>query len=349
MKVLVTGAAGFIGGAVAADLRSAGHEVVALDAYIPQAHKAGTPQDPAIARGDVRDIGTVSKLLIGVDVVCHQAAMVGAGVTPSDLPLYAGHNDLGTATLLAAMADTGVDRLVFASSMVVYGDGCYTCPDHGDRPATRRGMDALRAGHFDVGCPLCGRAMTWRLVGEETPMSPQSSYAASKAAQEHFVSAWARQVEGVAIALRYHNVYGPHMPAHTPYSGVAAIFRSSLERGEPPSVFEDGAQMRDFVHVSDVAAANLVALAAVGEAERGTMSTYNVGSGWPISISEVARLVSGGVDRSPVEPRVTGEFRAGDVRHLVADSAKANRELGFTAATAPAVGLVAFAKDPLRV
>ncbi len=149
------------------------------------------------------------------------------------------------------------------------------------------------------------------------------------------------------VSLRYHNVYGPGMPRDTPYSGVAAIFRSALERGEPPRVFEDGGQMRDFVHVDDVARANLTALDAVCVAPESASAAYNVCSGRPVSIAEVARLVGRGA-ATPLEPVTTGEYRLGDVRHIVASPALATAELGFTAAIGPEVGLPAFATAPLR-
>ncbi len=348
MRVLLTGAAGFIGSAVADACRRAGHVVVGIDAYIPQAHRGEPRTGAGVTWCDIRDGAEIASLVEDVDVVCHQAAMVGAGVSPADLPRYASHNDLGTATLLAAMAAAGVSRLVLASSMVVYGDGRYACPVHGERPAQQRELAELSSGVFDVRCPDCGAPMAWQLVGENAPLQPRSSYAASKVAQEHYAAAWARQLPGSVVALRYHNVYGPGMPADTPYSGVAAIFRSALERGEPPRVFEDGAQMRDFVHVDDVAAANVRAIAAVASGPADSFSPYNVSSGSPISIADVARLVGAGVPGPPVEPVVTGEFRVGDVRHIVASPDKARGELGFDAAVLPADGLRRFALDPLR-
>ncbi len=347
MRIMVTGAAGFIGGAVAAELRRRGHDVLAVDAYIAQAHAADRAPVSDVRSADVRDHGAIRHLLSGVDVVCHQAAMVGAGVSPPDLPLFASHNDLGTATLLAAMADAGVNRLLLASSMVVYGDGRYECADHGPQQATRT-LDDLRAGRFDSRCPHCGSALDWRLVDEDAPLRPRSSYAASKVAQEHFAAAWSQQAEGAVIALRYHNVYGPGMPADTPYSGVAAIFRSDLEADRPPRVFEDGAQMRDFVHVSDVVTANLLSLDVLADRPAATFDAYNVCSGRPVSIAEVARLVTAGSPRQALEPVVTGQFRPGDVRHIVASSAKAFRDLGFAATVAPEEGLPRFARDPLR-
>ena len=346
MRVLLTGSAGFIGTAIGEVLEADGHEVVRVDLMLPLAHGSAEPP-PGTQRLDVRDAATWGELLRGADAVCHQAAVVGAGVRVGDLPDYAGHNDLGTAALLAAMHEAGVARLVLASSMVVYGEGRYRCPEHGDRTPPPREVAALEAGDFENHCPDCGRPLGWALVDEGARLDPRSSYAASKVAQEHYTSAWVRQAGARAVALRYHNVYGPGMPRDTPYSGVAAMFRSSLERGEPPQVYEDGGQVRDFVHVADVARANLAALRAVLDDATPPYAAHNVASGHPVTILDVARLVGAGTAH-PVEPEVTGGYRLGDVRHVVASPARATAELGFTAEVHPDQGLPAFATAPLR-
>jgi dTDP-L-rhamnose 4-epimerase len=294
-------------------------------------------------RLDVRDAEALAPLLADVDLVCHQAAMVGAGVDAADAPAYGGHNDLATTVLLAQMFAAGVRRLVLASSMVVYGQGRYHCRDHGFvDPLPRRRAD-LDAGIFEHRCPVGGEELQWRLVDEDAALRPRSLYAASKTAQEHYALAWSEATGGSVVALRYHNVYGPGMPRDTPYSGVASIFRSSLEKGEPPRVFEDGGQMRDFVHVDDVAAANVVAAAN----DRGGFLAANICSGQPISIMEVATALCDARDGS-LSPVVTGQYRSGDVRHIVADPARAAEVLGFRAAVGPRKGLREFAFAPLR-
>jgi dTDP-L-rhamnose 4-epimerase len=348
MRVLVTGAAGFIGSAACTALRSAGHDVVGLDAAIHQAHGSGYELPLGVEAMDLRNLDGLEQRLSGTEVVCHQAAMVGAGVDASDLPEFAAHNDLGTANLLAAMAAAGVHRLVLASSMVVYGDGRYVCPDHGDQKAQPRRTVDLDRGRFDLSCRTCGRDLTWSSVDEDAPLDPRSGYAASKVAQEHYTRAWARQTGSAVIALRYHNVYGPGMPQDTPYSGVAAIFRSDLERGAAPRVFEDGGQMRDFVHVSDVVTANLLACEAVRASGPDSFTPYNVCSGIPVSIAAVAQHVADGTGHDSVAPVITGAYRLGDVRHIVASPARATQGLGFKALVRPAEGLAEFATAPLR-
>jgi len=354
VKVLLTGAAGFIGSHIAQALNAAGHDVVALDIFLPAAHGAESglsghaqPAGQAIRRVDVRDARGVAELLDGVDVVCHQAAMVGNGVDAADLPEYVTHNDYGTAVLLAAMHQARISRLVLASSMVVYGEGAYTCTEHGLVVPGARTRTDLDAGDFEPHCPQCRRPLNWATVSEAAPIAPRSIYAATKVAQEHLSHAWAIQTGGRVLALRYHNVYGPRMPRDTPYAGVGAIFRSALERGQSPEVFEDGGQTRDFVHVQDIAGANSAAIDSIDEAvAEGALRAYNVCSGQPTTIGEMARILSAA--KGGPAPRITGDYRAADVRHVVASPERARRELGFSATIGPEDGIAAFAHAPLR-
>jgi dTDP-L-rhamnose 4-epimerase len=348
VRILVTGGAGFIGSHVVQAARDAGHEVRVLDTLLPAVHPAGRP--PALPDGvellvgDVRDATAVDRALQGVDAVCHQAAMVGLGVDVQDMPEYAGINELGTAVLLAAMARSDVGRLVLASSMVVYGEGRYECEEDGVVAAAARRRADLDEGRFEPPCPVCGRQLTWGPVTEETPPDPRNTYAATKLGQEHLASAWASSTGGGAVALRYHNVYGPHMPRDTPYAGVAAIFRSALEAGRAPQVFEDGGQQRDFVHVTDVAEANLAAL--VADPPESSLRAYNVASGRPHTVGDMARALADAFGGP--EPVVTGDYRIGDVRHVVASPVRAEKELGFRARVEFDDGMRAFATDPLR-
>lgn len=341
MRVLVTGGAGFIGSEVGTLLRAAGHEVAIFDCL----HPASSPQTAAdldgLIHADLRDADAVDRAVTGVDAVVHQAAMVGMGLDLQDMPEYAGCNDLGTAILLAAMARHGVRRLVLASSMVVYGDGAYACAQHGPVRARVRQESDLREGRFEPACHRCGQPLTSTVIDEDDKLDPRSVYAATKLAQEHLASAWVHASGSRCAALRYHNVYGPGMPRDTPYAGVAAIFRSALAAGQAPQVFEDGSQRRDFVHVRDVAAANLAALSWLDRSDAVPFRAFNIASGVPRTVGDLAQALSDVMD-GPA-PVITGRFRTGDVRHIVASPARARTELGFTAQVAFADGLVEFA------
>jgi dTDP-L-rhamnose 4-epimerase len=346
-RALVTGGAGFIGSHLVDELVASGCEVIVLDAL----HSAAHAERPAYLNehaeyvwGDVRDAETVERCVRGADTVAHHAAMVGVGVDFDDAVEYVSNNDGGTAVLLRALHRTRFrGRLVLASSMVVYGEGAYRCPEHGAVRPGPRAPGRLDAGLFDPPCPECGQDLEPEAVTEDSSPDPRNVYSATKVMQEHLCHAFARE-HGVALTiLRYHNVYGPRMPRDTPYAGVASIFRSALETRRTPEVFEDGLQLRDFVHVRDVARATLLALSS-----QDATGTFNVASGSPRTVGELADTLAEAFGPDGPRPRVTGRFRLGDVRHVFASTELLERSLGFRATVPFEVGVAELARASLR-
>ena len=324
MRVLLTGGAGFIGRHVRRQLLAEGHHPVVFDSLRPDVHTSPPADRPEIV-GDIRDPDAVAAALDGVDVVVHLAAKVGLGVDLDDIDDYVSSNSLGTAVLLKQLAHSPVRDFVYASSMVVYGEGRYECDRHGlVAPGPRRTED-LDSGRFEPPCPICGEHLRPGLVDETAPADPRNTYATTKLNGEHLAATWARETGGRVAALRFHNVYGPGMPRNTPYAGVASLFRSALARGEAPRVYEDGGQRRDFIHVHDIATAVTTAAAAVQDSP--AFTAYNVGSGTVHTIlglaTELATALNG------PQPVVTGQYRLGDVRHITASSQRLRDNLGW--------------------
>ena len=342
--VLVTGGCGFVGSHVVDELVAGGADVRVLDLLHPLSHERAPEYlnpEAEYVFGDIRDPELVAQCVDGVESVSHQAAMVGLGSDFGDVVDYVGHNDLGTATLLRELARRPAPaRLVLASSMVVYGEGRYRCEEHGlVRPEPRK-QERLEAGAFEPTCSLCSRSLAPEAVPEDARIDPRNVYAATKAQQEQLCAAFARETGAAVTALRYHNVYGPRMPRDTPYAGVASIFRSALEGGRAPQVFEDGRQLRDFVHVRDVAAANVLALGAPAT------GAFNVASGEPHSVGDLASDLAAAIGGAA--PETTGDYRLGDVRHVFASTERAAAELGFRAKVSFAEGVRELATAPLR-
>ncbi|HWW52739.1 MAG TPA: NAD-dependent epimerase/dehydratase family protein [Acidimicrobiales bacterium] len=351
MNVLVTGGAGFVGSHIVEQLLDAGAEVRILDLLDGHDRRPGRDSvDPRaeLLVGDIRDPVTARRAVERADAVCHQAAKVGLGVDFGDVGSYVAHNDVGTAVLLDALWQSQFGgRFVLASSMVVYGEGLARCPDHGVVSPGRRNTVDLAAGRFEPPCAVegCRQPTSWVAVAEDAPVAPRNVYAATKLHQEHLCEAWGRESGATVVALRYHNVYGPRMPRDTPYAGVASIFRSAAAARTAPLVFEDGGQTRDFIHVADVARANVLALTAPA-VEAGA---YNIASGSPHTVAEMAQHLTAASGPDVPAPLVTGAWRVGDVRHIVASADKAANRLGFVAATRFAEGMAEFASAPLRV
>jgi dTDP-L-rhamnose 4-epimerase len=348
VKVLVTGGAGFIGSHVVDLLLHLGAAVRVVDSLDRTVHTVAPEIDPRVDLrvGSVEDPVVMAAAVDGVDAVCHQAAKVGLGVDFGDVGSYVAANDTGTAVLLEALWRQGFcGRLVLASSMVVYGEGRARCAAHGSVvPAPRQATD-LDAGRFEPRCPQpgCRQDARWVPVDESAPADPRNVYAATKLHQEHLCRLWGRAAGATVVALRYHNVYGPRMPRDTPYAGVASIFRSALVAGRPARVFEDGGQTRDFVHVRDVARANVLALTA------GVPSgAYNVASGTPHTVLDMAAALTDAFGAGAPRPEVVGGWRPGDVRHIVASPRRAAEHLGFTAEIGFDEGMAEFARAPQR-
>jgi dTDP-L-rhamnose 4-epimerase len=383
--VLVTGGAGFIGSHIVDQLVAEGHQVTVLDNLDPAAHAVEPDYLNPKARyltgdaGDVRNAETWMNALVGgergpITAVCHQAGKVGLGVDFGDVTSYVDHNDVGTAVGLSVLHHAKFrGRFVLASSMVVYGEGRYRCSEHGLVVPGPRTVADLELGHFEPPCPTCGTALASEEVPEEAILDPRNVYAATKLHQEHLVAAFAHEHHIEAVSLRYHNVYGPRMPRDTPYAGVASIFRSALASNRAPKVTEDGAQRRNFVHVVDVARANVLALlkprtppmnATSSNAAPNNRATtnptvnpagshraYNVASMQPRTVGEMACSLAKAFGSSPGDelwPVVTGGFRQGDVRHVFASPNRAASELGYQSTINFDDGMQAFATAPLR-
>jgi dTDP-L-rhamnose 4-epimerase len=328
-RVLITGGAGFIGSHVADELLARGHRVRVLDALIPQVHGGERKRpgylaaDVELVEGDIRDRSTVQRALDGVDVVFHLAARVGVGQSMYELAEYTGVNNHGTAVLLEALIERPVRRLIVASSMSVYGEGLYRDDAEQIHEGVQRTVELLVRGEWEPRGGT-GRPLTPVPTPEWKSPTLASLYALSKYDQERMCLMIGSAYKIPTVALRFFNVYGPRQALSNPYTGVLAIFASRIVNGNPPLVFEDGRQQRDFVHVRDVAAACRLAL----EVEAAAGGVFNIGSGKAMTIREVAER-TGRVLGRELPPQITGQYRVGDIRHCTADVGLARRVLGY--------------------
>jgi dTDP-L-rhamnose 4-epimerase len=334
--VLVTGGAGFIGRYVISRLLATGNEVVVYDALIDQVHQGRIPacivDDPRVRfiRAQMTDREALLGALLTVDQVVHLAAEVGVGQSMYMIDRYVQANTGGTGLLLDLIVNTPsveVSKIVVASSMSIYGEGLYRCRDHGLTAPGLRSADALRAKQWEVACPRCGDELSPVPTSESKELKPSSVYAITKMDQELLCLNVAGAYGIHATAVRYFNAYGPGQSLSNPYTGVAAIFISRLLNGQRPLVNEDGRQLRDFVHVDDIAAGTVAALLSPDSAGK----VYNLGSGQPISVYDLAVEIAAAIGRKDLTPEVHGRYRVGDIRHCWADISHARNEIGFEA------------------
>ena len=330
-RVLITGGAGFVGSHLADGLLAAGHSVRVLDDLTPQVHSDGRPAYLAdavdLVIGDVRDPNRVREVLRDIDIVFHFAATVGVGQSMYEISRYMSVNTLGTAELLQAMLDAKAkpEKLVVASSMSIYGEGRYACSSCGQLAAPPvRPVSQLRAGEWELHCTACGGMLKPLPTDESKPSETNSVYALSKRDQEELCLIYGRNYDLPVTALRFFNIYGTRQALSNPYTGVAAIFAARMINNQPPLVFEDGEQQRDFVSVHDIVRANMLAMQC-GPSDG---QVINIGCGTPIAIRRVAEILAKAL-RKDLEPVITQKYRAGDIRHCYADLTRARALLGY--------------------
>ena len=328
-SILVTGGAGFIGSHLVDALEKAGHDVRVLDSFHPQVH----PTRPEYLRdnveyiqGDVHNPDDLARALRDIEVIYHEAALVGVGQSMYQIHDYVDANVGGTAQLLDYLAnkDHEVRRLLVASSMSLYGEGRYSCTNCGIVSPPPRPEGQLKAKQWEMKCPSCARILAPFPTDEAKPAQCTSIYAQSKKDQEEYCLLAGKAYGIPTVALRYFNTYGPRQSLSNPYTGVCAIFQSRIKNQEPPLIYEDGRQTRDFVAVEDIVQANLLAL----EKPAADYEVFNVGTGRPTSVLEVCETLAV-LYKSKVEPQVENAYRVGDIRHCYADISKIQRVLGY--------------------
>jgi dTDP-L-rhamnose 4-epimerase len=339
-RILVTGGAGFIGSHLADELLQHGYRVRVLDNLSVQVHGPERKRpsylnpDVELLVGDIRDPDAVRKSLNGVDAVYHFVSIVGVGQSMYELVRYTDVNNLGTAVLLEALIQRPVERLIVASSMSIYGEGLYRAPDGSVHSGVDRTMEQLSRSDWEMRGPA-GEPLTPVPTPEWKAPSIASLYALSKYDQER-MCLMIGQAYGISVvATRFFNAYGPNQALSNPYTGVLAIFASRLLNNQPPIIFEDGCQLRDFVSVRDVARACRLAL----EVPSAAGHVFNVGSGMQYRVADIARRMARILAKN-IEPEISGKYRVGDIRHCFPDISLANRILGYAPEVALEDGLL---------
>jgi dTDP-L-rhamnose 4-epimerase len=339
--ILVTGGAGFIGSHLVDALIEKGYKVRVLDNLFKQIHPTGKlpiyfNKKAEFLKGDVTNRSDWEKALKGIDAIYHFAAAVGVGQSMYEIEHYVKVNSLGTAILLDILANQKhtIRKMVIAASMSSYGEGTYLCSTCMEvRPPLRNEQQLLKRD-YEVHCPICNKKVNPIPTNEDAKQNSNSIYAIGKKEQEEMMLTFGKAYNLPTVAMRFFNVYGTRQSLSNPYNGVVAIFISRIKNKKPPIINEDGLQTRDFVHVRDVATANIMVL----ESEKANYQVFNVGSGSPVTIKNVAQIISN-LHHSDISPDVTFKIRKLDVRHCYADISKLKKLVGWVPKTSFKQGL----------
>jgi dTDP-L-rhamnose 4-epimerase len=325
-KTLVTGGAGLIGSHLVDELLARGNEVRILDNLSPNSHRqkpGWIPGDVEFILGDIRDPECLQGALQGIEDVYHLAAAVG-GVT-AEISEFFDVNATGTARIFEAIqaGRHDVRKVVAPSSQSIYGEGLYNCPEDGVVQPYPREIARMDQAHWEPQCPICGSDLEPTLTGENARLNGETPYAVSKIAEERMMLGLGKRFGIPVTILRYAVVYGPRQSVFNPYTGILSIFSTLILNNRQPHAFEDGRETRDFVYVSDIVEATMLAM----ESDAADGIALNVGRGVPVDIITVIEELARAYGRQP-DYVVTGEFRPGDVRHLVLDAGRI-RALGW--------------------
>ncbi len=329
-KILVTGGAGFIGSHLVDALIQEGHQVRVLDLLVSQVHESSEPKylnkEAEFIRGNVADAALLEQAFDGIEVVYHEAAEVGVGQSMYEIHRYVHGNTLATSVLLESVMKrrAQIRKLVVASSMSIYGEGAYQDSAGTTFFPQLRPTSQLLERRWEVESPMTGEPLQPVGTNEDKPLFPTSVYAITKQDQEQLCLVVGRAYGVPTVALRYFNVYGARQALSNPYTGVCAIFSSRLLNDHAPAIFEDGKQTRDFIHVSDIVQANLLAL----ETDKADYQAINIGTGRATSVKRIAELLAEGLGKN-LEPEIVGKYREGDIRHCVSDISRARQLLGY--------------------
>ena len=332
-NVLVTGGAGFIGSFIVDELIKRKHKVRILDNLVKQVHRGKVPdylnKNAEFIKGDVKDKKLFFNALKDIDFVFHEAAEVGVGQSMYEISRYVNANVMGTANLLDIVVNDEkirkrLKKIIVASSMSLYGEGRYTCKKCGVVDPPLRAEEDLKKNKWELNCLKCKNVLNPISTLETKLQEAGSVYALTKKFQEEIILNVGKAYHIPVVALRYFNVLGPRQSLSNPYTGVAAIFMSRLKNNQPPLIFEDGNQKRDFVSVYDIVQANMLTM----EKDEADYGSFNVGSGQPITIKQIAKSIAKLCNKN-IEPVITGQYRKGDIRHCFADITKIRQKLGY--------------------